>query len=299
MSEWEYFTQKSGTQGKVGICVSLSHGEGNVAHPLWSLMKIDFLLSFPKTGRVVFEGCSQEQTLSILYICLLQLMTVGCTSAVLKWGIPKPQLAVNKPSFRIVICWIWNFLTLVCLSCQSWISLLSRSILQSWYLFWAHHCVVCMWCCLEQEPFLYCLSPRTCRSGMNLFRELMFFSLGETNLWSEVSLSGVTNSHVQTSSTKAMLLEACSEGFIRAVLLFWLCLAILPRMQRLRSVNHFVSAGLSFCTGLFLKRKVISSTQSIRNRTFRIFFFFKTKIFRWKCPFFFEKLLYNLWNKPI
>lgn len=156
-----------------GICVSLSHGEGRVAHPLWSLMKIDFLLCFPKTGSMVFEGCSWEQTVSILYVCLLQLMTVGCTSSV--WGIPKPPLAVNKPSFSIIICRIWNFLTLVCLSCQSWISLLSRSILQSWYLFWAHHCVVCMWCCLEQEPFLYCLSLRTCRSGMNLFRELFFF----------------------------------------------------------------------------------------------------------------------------
>lgn len=187
-------------------------------------------------------------------------MTVSCTSSILKWGIPKLPLPVNKPSFSIVICRIWNFLTQVCRSCQSWISLLSRSILQSWYLFWAHHCVVCMWCCLEQEPFLYCLSPRTCRSGMNLFRELMFFSLGETNLWSEVSLSGVTYFHVQTSSTKAMLLEACSEGFIRTVLLFWLCLAILPRMQTLRSVNDFLSAGLSFCTGLCLKKKVISST---------------------------------------
>lgn len=48
----------------------------------------------------------------------------------------------NNASFRIIICWDWCFLTLVCLSCQSWISLLGRSILQSWYLFWAHHCVV-------------------------------------------------------------------------------------------------------------------------------------------------------------
>lgn len=263
-------------------------------------MKIDFLLCFPKTGRMVFEDCSQEQTLSILYVCLLQLMTVGCTSSVLKWGVPKPPLAVNKPSFSIVICRIWNFLTLVCLSCQSWISLLSRSILQSWYLFWAHHCVVCMWCCLEREPFLYCLSLRTCRSGMNLFRELMFVSLGETNLWSEVSLSGVTYSHVQTGSTKTELLEACSEGFIRTVQLFWLCLAILPRMQRLRSVNHFLSAGLSFCPGLFLKGKAISSTQSKRNHSLGILFFFKTKNFQMEVLlFFFFKFFYSLWNKPI
>lgn len=140
------------------------------------------------------------------------------------------------------------------LLCQSWISLLGRSILQSWYLFWAHHCVVCMWCCLKQEPSLYCLSPRTCRSGMNLFLELTFFSLGQTDLWSEDSLSGVTS-----SCTKATLLKACSKGFIRIVLLFWLCLAVLPRMQRLRCVNHFLSAGPSFSTDLFLLRKVINT----------------------------------------
>lgn len=192
-----------------------------------------------------------------------------------------PSLAANKPSFRVIICRVWCFLTLVCLSCQSWISLLSRSILQSWYLFWAHHCVVCMWCCLEQEPSLYCLSLRTCMSGMNLFRELTFFSLGQTDLWCEDPLAGVTYSHVRRSSTKATLLKACSEGFIRTVLLFWLCLAVFPRMQRLRCVNRFLSTGPSFSTGLFLLRKVISSTQS----KWKYKSFFLTKFFRWNCFF--------------
>lgn len=169
---------------------SLSRSEGNVAHPLCSLMKIDFFLCLPKTASVVFGGCSQEQTLSVLCKCPLQFMIIGCTSGVPKWGIPTLPLAANKPSFRIVICLVWCFLTLVCLSYQSWISLLGRSILQSWYLFWAHHCVVCMWCCLEQEPSLCCLSPRTCMSGMNLFRELTFFSLGQTDLWSALPWLG-------------------------------------------------------------------------------------------------------------
>lgn len=206
-------------------------------------------------------------------------MTVVCTSAILKWGIPMPPLAANKPSFRIIICRVWCFLTLFCLPCKSWISLLGRSILQSWYLFWAHHCVVCMRCCLEQEPSLCCLSPRTCRSGMNLFRELMFFSLGQTDLWSEDSLCGVTYSYMQRSSTKATLLKACSEGFIRTILLFWLCLAVLPRVQGLRCLNRFLSAGPGFSISLFLLRKVISSTQSKRKHTLKILFFF-SKVFQ-------------------
>lgn len=55
---------------------------------------------------------------------------------------------------------------------------------------------------------------------MNMFQKLTFFSLGQTDLRSEDSLSGVTYSHVQRSSTKAALLKACSQGFIRTVLLF-------------------------------------------------------------------------------
>lgn len=220
-------------------------------------MKIDFLLCFPKTGSMVFEGCSQEQTLSILCVCLLQLMTVGCTSSVLKWGIPKPPLAVNKPSFSIVICRIWNFLTLVCLPCQSWISLLSRSILQSWYLFWAHHCVVCMWCCLEQEPFQYCLSPRTCRSGMNLFRELMFFSLERPTSDLRFPCLGWHTPMCRQAAPR----QSCLRPVLRASLV--LCCSSSFAWQFcsgwVRSVNHFLSAGLSFCTGLFLKRKVIST----------------------------------------
>lgn len=181
---------------------------------------------------------------------------------------PSVFVVWNNASFRIIICWDWCFLTLVCLSCQSWISLLGRSILQSWYLFWAHHCVVSV-CDVALSKNNSCIVyPRGLVGVERIwFGSWSFLPVGQTDLWSEDSLAWVACSLMQGSGSEAVLLKACSEGFIRTVLLFWLCLGVLPRVHRLRCVNCFFSAGPSFTIGLFLLRKAISLTQSRRKRT--------------------------------